>query len=144
MSRSRYKSKARFIQYSHFFVKFKLSPTSVVQVRVPATTSYVHLCQTGKNLQRCFVDMGMGLVGPAFPSFWQHCCTFARSPRYGVFPSLLGQCISVTYPDHVTRNVAAAPNEVQGLGKVYIYIYIYLAGFMKTVTSDTRSPHTLN
>ena len=46
---------------------FKLSPTSVVQGRAPATTSYVHHCQTGKNLQRCFVDMGMDLVGPAFP-----------------------------------------------------------------------------
>ena len=46
---------------------FKLSPTSVVQGRAPATTSYVHHCQTGKNLQRCFVDMGMDLVDPAFP-----------------------------------------------------------------------------
>ena len=64
VSWSQYRSK-RGLPNTHTFVKFKLNPTSVVQVRAPATTPYVHLCPTGKNLQRWCVDMGMGLVGPA-------------------------------------------------------------------------------
>ena len=46
-------------------VKFKLNLTSVAQVRAPASTPYVHRCQTGKSLQSWHGDMGMGLVGPA-------------------------------------------------------------------------------
>jgi len=64
VSRSQYRSK-RGLSNTHTCCKVQTQPYQCGTSSSPALTPYVHLCQTGKNLQRWCVDMGMDLVGPA-------------------------------------------------------------------------------